>query len=939
MEKQLTGQLKKIIRGSVQTDPINRCLLATDGSIYQVVPAAVVQPKDVADVSATVQFANRHGMAIHPRGAGSGLCGSSLGRGIVLDFSRYMNRLIAVNYEDGYFECEPGCRLGEIEATLKGSGLFFPPDPSSGEYATLGGMYGTNASGAHSVKYGNVSDYILDAEITFGNGQTMLQSEIGATEPNRLPDFLQKLYRMYQNHETAIEAAYPTIRYNSTGYNLRGLAKDHRLDLRRLIAGSEGTLGIATRLKFRLIDKPTSDSLVVGFFSDIQRSTRAVQEILPLGPSGIEIMDKSLLAFARQSSKQLEEKIPPGIDNVLMVEFDSIEPEVCQQMAEKVQQLLIAGNYTDQAYIAVSEEEKAKFWAIRKAAVPTLYKIKGRKRVLALIEDAAVPTEHLVDYVEGLYKILQHHAVDFVLFGHIAKGLLHTRPLLDLKDPRDVALLKILADEVFELVYSLEGAISGEHGDGRIRSAYIRRQYADIYSLFEETKQLLDPANILNPDIITGHEPEQINNDLRYGSQYQRIPARDRQLLWTEGFEDEVEKCHGCSKCTTVTVATRMCPIYKFTRDEAASPKAKANLLRAVISGSLPERDIFAGGFQHVIDQCVNCGSCLKECPSNVNIPKMAIEARARVVQRSGPSLESQLLANVELAGRTTRKFSRMLKQLMHPKISRKLMEKVTGISAHREFIAFQPRSLFERIKSSEGTGRQKALYFSGCYAGYIRPEIGEAAVKVLRRLGMTVVTPAQHCCGLPMLSKGMVKQARQKIIANINKWGTLLDSVEYVVVTCSSCGLSLLQEWSYLFDHPAVEKIRQKMIHISDLVNVQDKRLDLKPAEMSLAYHYPCHLKLQSNPDSSVRMLSNIEGISILPLDTHCCGIAGSWGMSAANYELSAEIAQDLNDKLSNCNAVAGVTDCPTCRLQMEHFASLPIRHPIEVVSELITE
>ena len=656
-----------------------------------------------------------------------------------------------------------------------------------------------------------------------------------------------------------------------------------------------------------------------------------------MGPSGIEMMDKSLLAFARQSSKQLEEKIPAGIDNVLMVEFDGIEPDACQQMAEKVQQMLISEKYTDQAYIAISEEEKAKFWAIRKAAVPTLYKIKGRKRVLALIEDAAVPTEHLVAYVEGLYTILQHHGVDFVLFGHIAKGLLHTRPLLDLKDPQDVALLKILADEVFELVYSLGGAISGEHGDGRIRSAYIRRQYAGIYSLFEETKQALDPANILNPDIITGHEPDQIKSNLRYGGQYRRIPAGDKQLLWTEGFEDEVEKCHGCSKCTTITVATRMCPIYKFTRDEAASPKAKANLLRAVISGSLPEKDIFAGGFQHVIDQCVNCGSCLKECPSNVNIPKMAIEARARVVERNGPSLQSHLLANVELAGRTTRKFSRMIEPLMRPKISREIFQKVTGICAEREFVNFQPRSLFERIEPREGAGDQKVLYFSGCYAGYIRPEIGEAAVNVLRGLGMTVVTPVQHCCGLPMLSKGMVKQAKRKVIANLSKWGTVLDSVEHLVVTCSSCGLSLLQEWSYLSGHPAIEKIKQKMIHISRLVNTHYRQLDLMPTALTLAYHYPCHLKIQPDPDSSVRMLNNIEGISVIPMDTNCCGIAGSWGMSAANYGLSAEIAQDLNDKLSNSNAVAGVTDCPTCRMQMEHFSSLPIRNPIEVVSELL--
>ena len=478
-------------------------MLSTDAGIYRREPAAVVYPKSTRDVIRTVEFASARGLPIHCRGAGSGLCGSAIGAGIVIDFTRYMNRLIKIDSDKNYFECEPGYRFGELEAALGATGLFFPPDPSSGEFATFGGMYATNASGAQSVKYGNVADYILDAEIVLSSGDVFTLSEILAQPFDRLPGNLKSLYRLYTDQSQKIEAAYPPIRYNSNGYNLRGLVKNEGLDLARLFAGSEGTLGIVTRLKFKLVQKPTHDSLVVAGFDDIVSSARSVQKILPMGPSGIEILEKSLLKLVRETDPGLKDKIPGDVDNILLIEFDGFDAKACSAQAQEVQQLLKSEGLAATIHMAVSEDEKAKLWHIRKAAMPMLYKLKGSKRILPLIEDAAVPTDQLVPYFEGLTAILTGHRLDFVIYGHIAKGLLHTRPLLDLKDPDDVRLLKVLADEVFELVHSLGGAVSGEHGDGRIRSAYIKKQYPNIYDLFLETKRLLDEKNLCNPEIIT----------------------------------------------------------------------------------------------------------------------------------------------------------------------------------------------------------------------------------------------------------------------------------------------------------------------------------------------------------------------------------------------------------------------------------------------------
>ena len=463
--------------------------------------------------------------------------------------------------------------------------------------------------------------------------------------------------------------------------------------------------------------RPAHDSLVVAFMDDIRASARAVQQILPMGPSGIEIMDKSLLDLARSESPVLTEKIPAGVDNVLLIEFDGQDRDLCTGQADAAAGLLKSQGLTHRVSAAVSPEEKARFWAVRKAAVPILYKLRGRRKILALIEDAAVPTDSLVTYFDGLYEILHRHGVRFVIYGHIAKGLLHTRPLLDLRDPVDVKVLRKLADDVFDLVYALGGSISGEHGDGRLRSPYVRRQYPEIYPLFEAVKSILDPGGVFNPEIITVHDPDQMRRHLRFGSGYRSRNPLPSALCWPEGFVEEVEKCHGCGKCTTLTTATRMCPVYKVTRQEAATPRAKANVLRALIGGGLPGEALFAKALQGVMDQCVNCGSCHSECPSGVNIPKMALEARSRYVRRFGTSLEARFMVSAELAGRYTRHVSKLFNPVMKTAPMRSVAQRLAGFSAHRHRVVFAARSLFDRLPARMGTGDLRLLYFAGCYA------------------------------------------------------------------------------------------------------------------------------------------------------------------------------------------------------------------------------
>ncbi len=906
----------------------------------------MVYPADNGDVVRVVRFAAQNGLTVHPRGAGSGLCGSALGRGIVIDFSRFMNRLIDLDVPGGYFVCEPGYRLGELEKKLDGTGLFFPPDPSSGEYATFGGMFGTNASGAHSVKYGNVADYVLDAEVVWSDGTVSQLSRSLETPISELPDSFRKLAGLYRDHRQNIETAYPNILCNTAGYNLRGLVTGDRLDIRRLLAGSEGTLGVVTQLCFRLIQRPAHDSLVVAFFEDLIRAGRAVQELLPMNPAGIEIMDQSLLRLAREHSPELRQEIPGDIAAVLLIEYDGQSLKQVQDLAERAREIIRRDDLASRSFVAVTAAQKDRLWAVRKAAVPILYRLKGRRKILALIEDAAVPTDRLLPYFEGLVELMDRRKIPFVIYGHIAKGLLHTRPLLDLKDPSDVAEMKILADGVCDLVHSLNGTVSGEHGDGRLRSAYLKRQYPTLYPLFGRVKALLDPNGILNPDIITRHDPAQMTRFLRYGTEYRSRDPGQHVLRWDDGYVEEIEKCHGCSKCTTVTEATRMCPVYKFTREEESTPKAKANLLRALVSGVWDSREAYGSIFQSVMKRCIQCGSCSKECPSEVNIPKLVLETRAAYVRRFGAPLPDRVITRVEEAARAARYFPKAADAILSAPLVRRAQDLLLGISCLRRPVTFVSRPLSKRIKAVEGKGGQGSiLFFPGCFAGTVRPEIGESCIRVLSRMGFAVYTPDTVCCGLPMLSKGMIDDARKKIRRNLDIWGQLVSGVDFIVSTCSSCGLSLTREWADALLDPLIPAIRLKTLSVSQLVHRYAGRLNgeiLPKCSRSgfarSAYHAPCHLKIQSDPDASVRMLSDIAGMDLLKLNSHCCGMAGTWGAMTDHVELSFRIGSDLAERVRASGASRIVTDCPTCTLQLEQVTGLPVDHPMQVMDGLFS-
>jgi Fe-S oxidoreductase len=509
---------------------------------------------------------------------------------------------------------------------------------------------------------------------------------------------------------------------------------------------------------------------------------------------------------------------------------------------------------------------------------------------------------------------------------------------LDMKDVRDVRLLQRIADDMFALVHELGGTISGEHGDGRIRSCYIPLQYSSIYEIFLQVKRLLDPSSMFNPDIITHNDPAQMMKDLRFGEDYSSQEPTDKLLIWGEGMAGEIEKCHGCSKCTTVTAATRMCPMYKATRDELSAPKAKANILRALISGKVDDEELYERSIQAVVDRCVNCGSCSKECPSQVNIPKLVLEAHSKYIKREGMTIENMLVTHFENFGRYTRKLFPIISPLMKLKPLRKVAELFAGMSAERQFIKFSSRSLYDRFATSVGNGK-KILYFAGCYASYMRPEIGESTIRVLNHLGYQVLLPDQHCCGVPHMAKGGAEEARAKIQDNLAEWGHLIDSVDYIVASCSSCAFALQKEWAYYMGGELVEKVKSKVVHVTQLIAEHLGELELTADGVSVAYHTPCHMRMLKDNTSSWRVLSGVSGMKAVALRSGCCGMAGSWGISAKHYDESVKIGTPMIMSLLDSGASICATDCPTCEMQLRHLSDKTIYNPVELVDKMLTK
>ena len=501
----------------------------------------------------------------------------------------------------------------------------------------------------------------------------------------------------------------------------------------------------------------------------------------------------------------------------------------------------------------------------------------------------------------------------------------------------------------FNKIKELNGTVSGEHGDGRVRGQYIREQYGDeMFSLFLQVKQLFDPKDLMNPGIKVTEQPQNLLDNLRYGESYQKQTNINEGMLihFQEAeWETEIEMCHGCSQCTTILPTTSMCPVYKGKISETASPKAKANALRAIISGKIDRTTAIKSPVKkELIFDCTGCQSCLVECPSNVNIPKMALQFKAEIVEENGQPRSEYLLGSFGLLGKILAPISFITNWIMNTRFSRWIGEKTFGITRYRKMPRFSRKSFqkwFNKnyVYSGKSETIAKVAFFIGCSANYVNPNIGKSLITVLQENNIEVVVPDQKCCGLPMYAYGNVKRGKKSAKYSIDKFLPLVRQGYDILVTCSSCGLSLKQEWYDLLGTPEAKEIANATYHFSEyLLKLKEKgalNQNFNEIDTAMSYHTPCHLKVQDTAkNASLELLEMIPNSGVKKINEGCCGICGSWGYKKENYDISMTIGNGLLEQLNSNSTEIGITDCPTCTLQMEHGSQKEILHPVEIIA-----
>jgi FAD/FMN-containing dehydrogenase len=687
----IQDDLRGLVAGDVRCDDVSLRLYASDASIYQLQPLGTVRPRSAADVSTVVRYAAEKRLPIHARGAGTGLAGESLGRGIVVDFSRYMRRIVRTDSES--IRVQPGLIHALLNEHLRGQGRVFGPDPANSNVTTMGSVIALDASGSYWRRYGSARRHVQKLQVALADGtivevgrEALPPADSTAQATNgghtgsdvssgrheveqptaaelRRREIVDKLRILLKHEAPLIAERHSKALVNRCGYQLSDVLSETHLDLARLLCGSEGTLALVTEAVIATQQLPGHRGVAMLFFDRLESAALAIEEIQPYDPCACDLLDRRHLGLARETRPEYEVLIPAGAEAVLLVEHSGDDAAaVRDRLNQTVDRVRRKKQLAFDARQAFDSADVDLFWQLTRRVVPTLHRLKGNIRPIPVVEDVAVPPRALPEFLVRLQNILKQHQITASLYAHAGHGQLHIRPFLDLAVPDEVRKMEELADDLYADVLNVGGTISGEHGAGLSRTQFVRRQFGPLYEVFREVKRIFDPLNILNPGKVVADEPSRVGQNLRpaerllalssaapsnnasngqsgisaaeaqneHSRAAGKAPFVELQLNWTpQEFLDEAGRCNGCGACRSQLGDVRMCPIFRVLPAEEASPRAKANLLRAIFDGGLDPQILAREEFKQVTDLCVNCHQCHLECPAGVDIPKLMIEAKA----------------------------------------------------------------------------------------------------------------------------------------------------------------------------------------------------------------------------------------------------------------------------------------------------------------------
>ncbi len=963
--------LRPRVHGDLRTDDYSLTLYSTDASIYQVKPYGVLIPKTVEDVQVAVELAAKYKLPILPRTAGSSLAGQAVNEALVIDFTRHLDQILEINRAEQWVRVQPGIVLDKLNLHLKPLGLQFGPDPASSNRAALGGIVSNNSTGSHSIMYGMTADHVLKSSVILSDGS---RAEFGPVDEAALTrrrqsnglegQIYNRVWDISQNQAGIIRARTPHHWRRCGGYNLDrfvdGATYQYpdpaggQFNLAKLMCGAEGTLAVMTDITLNLVPLPAKTALAIIHFDSLPAALASVPVILQVEPSAVELLDNLGLTMCRavpEYARLLTTFVEGHPHCLLITEFygeseAELQAKLDQLTTHLTRQKVGAGAIVP----AITPQLQANVWAVRKVGLGLLMSIKGDYKPIPFIEDAAVPVEHLAEYVARIEQFCSDLDTKMAYYAHASAGCIHIRPLINTKIATDVDKLPLIGQFSAELVGHYGGAFSSEHGDGRARSWLNEKFFGpELYGLFKDIKQTFDPANILNPgNIVDGGS---MTENLRYGPEYQTLQLREHlDFSEDQGFHRAVEMCNGAGICRKETTGT-MCPSFMATRDEEHSTRGRANALRAALSGTLPPEEFSSERMYETMDLCVECKACKAECPSSVDMAKIKFEFLAHFYRKNKIPLRVKLFGDIAYWSHLgSGIFAPLSNFLLQNPLVRWGLEKWLGISRKRQLppLAAVPFTLWFKQRQKQGVNQRqtpgkKVVLFNDTFNTYNYPEVSIAATEVLEAAGFEVVLPGHKCCGRPMISKGLVSQARRAAKDTISRLMPFAEQGLPIVGLEPSCILSLRDEYFSLLPGDRRVKIVAEHCYtfeefVAKLTEAGELNLDFADDPQTVLLHGHCHQKALVGTEPAHQTL-HLPGYTISEVDSGCCGMAGAFGYETEHYDISMAMAERRLLPAVRAQAdetiiaAAGVS----CRQQIKHGSGRQALHPAEILRKAI--
>jgi FAD/FMN-containing dehydrogenase/Fe-S oxidoreductase len=969
--QRIQDDLRGLVRGDVLCDAVSTTLYSTDASIYEVQPVGVVRPRSSADVVALVQYAAEQDLPIHARGSGSGVSGESIGPGLVIDFSRYMRRM-QIDSGDLSVKVQAGLTLAELNRNLRPTGRWFGPDPATRSITTMGSVLATNASGSHFLRSGSARDNVRSVRVVMVDGEKIDLTKHHPDDPGTAGRLARGLIEIKSQYETCLEQL-KNAPPSRGGYRLDGIVDEQgRVDLAKFMVGTQGTLGLIVEAVVKTEPVPTCRGVLLLFFHRLESAARCAVRSLEYGPVACDMMGRRLLGIARETERQFESVLPREAEAMLLLELQG------ESLDELVNRMNIVGDELcrgpDAAFETMSatdQETRDRFWSLCRRVTPRLSRLKGPGMPIPFTEDIAVDAKKLPETLVAIQKTLRENECTATIFAHAGHGQLHVRPFIDLSSAQERKKVRRVAREIAEVVWKHGGHVGVEHAAGLSRSALLPKQFGEYWPAMGQIKRLFDPHHRLNPGKLFGSILQKPDENLRPIGESIEVSADTRTLIraderivqaarlqntavpelpvlqqWSPAqmIDQVAQSCNGCARCRTTAGAERQCPVFRTMRNEESSPRAKANLLRGVLSGKVEVEALTGERAKSVADLCFNCHQCRLECPASVDIPKIVGELKAQYVATNGQPLSERLNCRLDAVAAFGSQLPWLSNFLIRNGLSRWLAEKLFGLTASRALPAIASKSFMRYAsrrrwtKPSAGDG-SKVLYFVDHYANYHDPDLGRALAEVLQQNGIAIyVPPSQSTSGMARITAGDIKGARRNARRNVRMLSEAVRSGYKIVATEPSAVLCLKHEYPNLLDDEDSHLVANNSFESCEFLRSlnQENRLDREfhAIDLEFAYHRPCHLRVLDPEIASIELLNLIPGLTVRHIEGGCTGMAGTWGLQRKNYRNSLRIGWPMISAMRQSGARLACTECSACKMQIEHGTEIQTIHPLKLLA-----